>query len=82
MQNDQIMENQTNNNGLYVGQFIKAIYGYSFAYGTITKINKNTVTIETYTQSGNEYTKKNEVVKATKNRIFQIGLKENESIKN
>lgn len=68
-------------NEINVGDFIKGSYKFGCISGIVTKVKKSIVIIKRCDQYYNEYTITELLVNVTKNRITEIGLKENETIK-
>lgn len=68
-------------NDIKIGDFIKGSYKFGCICGVVVDIKKSIVIIKNCNQHYNEYTLTEKLVNVTKNRINQVGLKENETLK-
>jgi len=69
------------NNTITIGDFIKGNYKFGCIQGIVTEVKKSVVVIKKCSQRYNEYTVTETMVNVTKSTIYEIGLKENETIK-
>jgi len=76
------MTTQTITNEIKIGDFIKGSYKYGCICGIVLKVNKSVVVIQEYNGFYNTYTKTENIVNVTKNRISEIGLEPNGILKN
>jgi hypothetical protein len=60
-----------------IGDFIYGSYKYGSICGIVVKVNKSVVVIQQYNGFYNTYTKTENIVNVTKNRIYEVGLEPN-----